>query len=61
MTVHSGVVGFNLYAGTHRLNYHLVLVHARSQYRYTVRYAGAGAFRLEVILSTGQVERVPLG
>jgi N-acetylneuraminic acid mutarotase len=56
-----GILGFNLYAGAHRLNPHLILAHARPQYRYRVRYGGSGPFSLGVTLSTGQEKRVPLG
>ena len=48
-----GVVGFNLYAGSHRLNGHIIRVHAAASYRYSVHWSGHGPYRLETLLATG--------
>jgi hypothetical protein len=48
-----GVLGFNLYAGSHRLNGHIIRVHAAASYRYSVHWSGHGPYRLETLLATG--------
>jgi len=52
------IAGFNLYAGTHRLNAHLIPSMQHTSYRYSVRWSGAAVFRLEVVMSNGEVVRV---
>ncbi len=49
----SGVVGFNLYAGTHRLNGQLIPVHACAAYRYTTRWT-ARPYALHTTLRDGR-------
>ncbi len=52
------IAGFNLYAGTLRLNAHLIASMQRTSFRYTVRRSGPGRFILEVVMSNGQAVRV---
>jgi hypothetical protein len=47
------VVGFNLYAGTHRLNSRTIPVHAAAGYRYDVHWSGHGPYRLQTLLAKG--------
>jgi hypothetical protein len=54
MGIQSGVVGFNLYVGTHRLNPRVVPVHRSRQYTYTARWSRPGHFSLQVLLRSGQ-------
>jgi len=51
----SGVIGFSLYAGTHRLNQRPIVTHRSSLYRYTARWAGHGPYTLHLIMRNGQV------
>lgn len=53
------IAGFNLYAGTQRLNAHLIASMQRTSFRYSVRWSGQGRFNLEVVMSNGQAVRVP--
>lgn len=50
----SGVIGFSLYAGTHRLNQRPIPTHRSSLYRYTARWAGHGPYTLHLIMRNGQ-------
>ena len=49
----SGIAGFNLYAGTRRLNPHIISAHAGRSYKFTTRHPGRGPFSLHVILDDG--------
>jgi len=49
------VIGFSLYAGTHRLNQRPIATHRSSLYRYTARWAGHGPYTLHLIMRNGQV------
>jgi predicted outer membrane repeat protein len=57
----AGVVGFNVYAGAHQLNHHLIPAHLSPTYSYPVRSGRGGGYRLGVVLSSGAEEWVPLG
>ncbi len=48
------VIGFSLYAGTHRLNQRPIATHRSSLYRYTARWAGHGPYTLHLIMRNGQ-------
>ena len=52
------IAGFNLYAGTQRLNAHLIASMQRTSFRYSVRWSGTGRFNLEVVMSDGKIVRV---
>ncbi len=52
------IAGFNLYAGTQRLNPHLIASMQRTSFRYSVRWSGQGRFNLEVVMSNGEVVHV---
>jgi len=52
------IAGFNLYAGAQRLNAHLIPSMQRTSFRYSTHWVGPGAFRLEIVMSTGEVVRV---
>ncbi|MDQ2741328.1 MAG: hypothetical protein M3Z66_03395 [Chloroflexota bacterium] len=60
LAISEGVVGFNLYRGTHRLNRHLILVHAIPSYQFRTPWTGQGAFALHVVLWNGQDLLVPI-
>ncbi|MDQ2741923.1 MAG: hypothetical protein M3Z66_06450, partial [Chloroflexota bacterium] len=49
----SGVVGFDLYAGRHRLNARLIPVHRSPVYRYQIPWRGTGPYRVLVLLTSG--------
>ena len=49
------VIGFSLYAGTHRLNQRPIATHRSSLYRYTAQWAGHGPYTLHLIMRNGQV------
>jgi len=51
----SGLRGFNLYSGTHRLNHSLIAVHLTNTYRFTVRVPVVGSIVLRGILTDGRV------
>ncbi len=53
-----GVVGFNLFAGSHHLNTDLIPVHARPRYTYRIRWRGSTAFVLQVVLKDGRSFRI---
>jgi len=60
--VSSGVAGFNLYAGRHRLNARIIPAHHGVAYRYQVHWTGAaplGPFRLHVLYRDGHQTVVP--
>jgi len=59
MTVSSGVAGFNLYAGRHRLNARIIPTHQGLAYRYQVHGTGSGPFRLHVLYRDGHQTIVP--
>jgi len=59
MTSNSDIVGFNLYANSHRLNRSIILPHAAHVYRYTVRWTGVARFVLYVQLADGRVIEQP--
>jgi len=52
------IAGFNLYAGTQRLNPHLIASMQRTSFRYSAHWSGSGWFRLEIVMSSGEVVRV---
>lgn len=54
-----GVVGFNLYAGTHRLNSKVISRHTRRTYAFATRWTGKERYTLHVLLSRGQDVVVP--
>ncbi len=53
------VVGFNLYAGTLRLNAHLLPVHRSVSYAFHTHWSGAGPYTLQVLLRDGGMLIVP--
>jgi len=55
----SQVAGFDLYAGQHRVNSHLIPVHPAATYHYSTRWSGHGAFSLHVLLNIGAQLVVP--
>jgi len=55
----SQVVGFNLYAGRHRLNGHTIPVHTAPMYHYSAHWSGHGAYSLHVLLNSGAQLVVP--
>jgi len=52
------VVGFNLLAGSRRLNRRLIPVHAAPTYHYRMQHAPVGPYQLQVLLRNGQTVRV---
>jgi hypothetical protein len=50
---HAGVVGFELFARSRRLDPRVISVHQGEDYRYTARYAGPGPFTLHALLRGG--------
>jgi len=50
----AGIAGFSVYAGTHRLNKGIIPLHASPQYRYSVRWDGAGPYTLHILLHHGE-------
>jgi len=57
----AGVVGFNLFAGTHRLNPHVIQAHSSPNYRYRALWSGSGPFALHILFADGHQSSVPLG
>lgn len=57
----AGVAGFNLFAGTHRLNPHIIRAHSSPNYRYRALWAGSGPFGLHILFADGHQSSVPLG
>jgi len=55
------VLGFLVYAGSHRLNHSLIPAHRSPAYRYSVHWTGKGPYSLHVLLSGGRQMSVPLG
>jgi len=55
----SQVAGFDLYAGRHRVNSHLIPVHPAATYHYSTRWSGHGAYSLHVLLTSGAHLVVP--
>ncbi|MDQ2745419.1 MAG: type VI secretion system tube protein Hcp [Chloroflexota bacterium] len=55
----SQVAGFDLYAGQHRVNSHLIPVHPAATYHYSTRWSGHGAYSLHVLLTSGAHLVVP--
>jgi len=53
------VSGFNVYAGTHKLNAHAIGVHPAHRYSYTHRWVGNSSFSLHVLLTNGQEVVIP--
>jgi len=49
----AGLIGFNLYAGAHQLNAHLIPVHTASRYSYRTRTSRSGPYRLHLVLADG--------
>jgi hypothetical protein len=49
---HATVLGFSVYAGTHRLGT-MIPVHASSRYSYRAHWSGAGPFTLRALLRDG--------
>ena len=49
-----GIAGFDLYAGSHRLNQHLIPVHGTTAYHYTVNWQKQSRFKLDVIFTDGR-------
>ncbi len=54
------IVGFDLYAGTLRLNGHLIPVHRFQSYAFHTRWSGAGPYTLHLILSNGTSISLPI-
>ncbi len=54
------IVGFDLYAGTLRLNAHLIPVHRVQSYAFHTRWSGAGPYTLHLILSNGTSISLPI-
>jgi len=54
------IVGFDLYAGTLRLNAHLIPVHRFQSYAFHTRWSGAGPYTLHLILSNGTSISLPV-
>lgn len=49
-----GVTGFNLYAGSHQLNGHLIAVHTGPSYRFQAHVTGSAHFTLHILLRSGR-------
>lgn len=58
VVAHSGVIGFNLYAGHHRLNGRLVRPHPATTYVITLHRRLRGPFSLQLLLRRGDEVRV---
>ncbi len=54
LTRTSGILGFDLYAGQHQLNPHLIRATSRKEYHYRIRGLKRGPFTLRVILTNGR-------
>lgn len=54
----TGIAGFALFAGQHRLNAHLVRVHRSPRYRYATGWSGTGPYSLGVVLTDGTMLKV---
>ena len=50
----AGLIGFNLYAGAHQLNAHLIPIHTGPRYSYRTRTSRSGPYRLHLVLASGQ-------
>ncbi|MDQ2741367.1 MAG: hypothetical protein M3Z66_03590, partial [Chloroflexota bacterium] len=50
----AGLIGFNLYAGAHQLNAHLIPIHTGLRYSYRTRTSSSGPYRLHLVLANGQ-------
>ncbi|HEV3310801.1 MAG TPA: right-handed parallel beta-helix repeat-containing protein [Chloroflexota bacterium] len=48
-----GVVGFNVYAGQHKLNPRLIPVHKSETYAFSRKWSGSGPFRLGIVFHGG--------
>ncbi len=55
----AGVVGFDLFAGSSRINARTIPVHASHQYRFRTTESTAGRYTLDVMLQTGRHIVVP--
>ncbi len=59
MAIPSGVAGFDLYAGSRRLNRSLIRLHVQRTYTYTARSGRhSGRYSLRVLLTSGAILRV---
>ncbi len=58
MATQVGVIGFNVYAGTHRLNSNLIRVHQSRSYRFQASRIGRGHVFIHILLSNGHQEVV---
>lgn len=56
-----GIVGFNLYAGNHRLNAHLIAVHRAATYTFHTHWNGHGPYTLHVLEASGRAVTMNLG
>lgn len=53
------VAGFDLYAGLHRLNAHVIPIHRGATYAYRTAWHGHGPYTLHLTLRNGQQVNVP--
>ena len=53
-----GIVGFNLDAGTHRLNHQLIPVHHSPTYHFSAHYRGTGPYVLRIVMKDGAIQSV---
>jgi hypothetical protein len=49
----SGVAGFQIYSGSHRLDKRLIAVHHSPSYAFKVRTRATGLFSLRCVLTNG--------
>lgn len=56
----AGIVGFNLFAGKHRLNPQPIRPHHAASYRYRALWSGHGPYALQVLLANGRHSTVPV-
>ncbi len=53
-----GIAGFNLDAGTHRLNHQLIPVHHSPTYHFSAHYQGTGPYVLRIVMKDGAIHSV---
>lgn len=61
LAVSRGVLGFNLYAGSHRLNHRMIPAHRNPSYRTSIRWSGHGPYTLHVLETGGHEVTMNLG
>lgn len=59
MVTTAGIAGFNVFAGTHRLNARQIRVHRAATYQYRALWFGHGPFALQILFVDGHRTTVP--